>query len=121
MARWWLLVQTALAVLALLAAADQGHDAVDRDEIGMPVNGMSEFMRNLERLDSPDATLKLIYALVCRSLDEAKQILLSMQAPPNAHLESKVGMLAHGRGWGDGLGWSQDVCWTITGPPVKLY
>lgn len=47
----------------------------------------------------------------CASLEEAEQILESLQPAPDAHLHLKLPDLAPfgNRGWADGLGWSQDV------------
>ncbi|OXG13228.1 SEL1 protein [Cryptococcus neoformans Tu401-1] len=46
----------------------------------------------------------------CATLEEAEQILESLQPAPDAHLHSKLPDLAPfgNRGWADGLGWSQD-------------
>ncbi|KAK8847683.1 hypothetical protein IAR55_005542 [Kwoniella newhampshirensis] len=48
---------------------------------------------------------------VCSPLREAQIILATLQPPPNAHLEKKVGGTITpfaSRGWGEGLGWSHE-------------
>lgn len=106
----WLLLLAVLVLAGLVSSKDPREDG----HLAPVSEPMEEAADSAEPIDGEMAVAcaTCADALVCAPLREAERLLARLQPQPYAHLERKISSSAVslGRsGWGENLGWSQEV------------